>query len=179
MEKEQRDSNARLLEWFSALLTALTIALLCLVFLFRTGRVDGTSMQPTLDDGDQVVARSIFYTPKRQDVVIIDGFIDYGKPLVKRVIGIEGDIVDIDFDTGEVYVNGTRLIEPYISGPTTQQYGVNFPITVPKGHIFLLGDNRPLSKDSRDSEIGMIKKEDVLGKVIFVIFPLSKFGEAI
>ncbi|MDL2324437.1 signal peptidase I [Ruminococcaceae bacterium OttesenSCG-928-A16] len=176
MDQQQRERNIAVLEWFDAIVFALTIVLIILLFLVRTVRVDGTSMVPTLENGDQLIARSILYEPQRGDVVVIDGYIEFGAPLVKRVIGTEGDVVDIDFEQGQVFVNGQLLTEPYISAPTTRSFDVTFPVTVPEGHLFLMGDNRPNSKDSRDSDIGMIDKRDVLGKVVFRLVPFNKFG---
>ena len=176
MEQAQRERNIAVLDWFNAILIAFTVALLLLVFVFRTGRVEGNSMLPTLTDNDQVLARSIFYTPQRGDIVVVDGYIDYGAPIVKRVIGIAGDTIDIDFTSGAVYVNGVLQQENYISAPTTNAYDVVFPVQVPENCVFLMGDNRPHSKDSRDSEIGMISNHDILGKVVLRIFPTTKFG---
>lgn len=176
MEQTQRERNMAALEWFDSVVFALAAVLLILLFLFRTVQVDGTSMIPTLQNGDQLIALSAFYEPAREDIVVVDGYIDFGAPIVKRVIGVEGDVIDIDFATGDVFVNGKRLDEPYISAPTTRKFDVDFPVTVPEGHLFLMGDNRPGSKDSRDSEIGMIDKRDVLGKAILRLAPLNKFG---
>lgn len=176
MEQKQRERNISALEWFDAIIVSLTLVSIILFFLVRTARVEGSSMVPTLTSGDQVVARSFIYRPSRGDIVLIDGYIDLGKPIVKRVIGISGDEIDINFETGDVYVNGEVIEENYISAPTTRFFDVQFPVVVPEGHLFLLGDNRPVSKDSRSSEIGMIDERDVLGKVIFRLFPLDGFG---
>lgn len=176
MDSEQRERNISVLEWFDSIVFALTLVLLLLVFVVRTVRVDGASMVPTLNDGDQLIARSILYKPQRGDVVVVDGYIDYGAPIVKRVIGLAGDEVDINFETGEVFVNGQVLDEPYISAPTTNQQDIQFPVTVPEGRLFLMGDNRPRSKDSRNSEIGFIDERDILGKVFVRILPVDEFG---
>lgn len=176
MDQLQKERNAGILEWFDALLFALTIVMFLLLFVVRTVNVDGTSMVPTLQDKDQLLARSFAYAPQRGDIVIIDGHTQFGKPLVKRVIGLGGDVVDIDFDTGEVFVNDALLEEGYISAPTTIPYDILFPVTVPEGHLFLLGDNRPYSKDSRHSDIGFIDDRDVLGQAFFRLLPASRFG---
>lgn len=176
MDEKQRKRNISALEWFDSIVISLTIMLILLSFFIRTARVEGRSMVPTLSSGDQVIARSLFYEPARGDIVVIDAFTEFGAPIVKRVIGVEGDVIDINFDTGEVFLNGELLEEEYISAPTTLSFDVQFPVTVPQGHLFLMGDNRPISEDSRSSAIGMIDKRDVLGKAIFRIFPLSEFG---
>lgn len=176
MDAKRRESNTHILEWFDALIFALTLVLVVLLVFVRTVHVDGTSMVPTLQDRDQLLARSFLYTPQRGDIVVVDGYTSYGEPLVKRVIGVGGDTVDIDFETGEVSVNGKVLDEPYISAPTTRQFDVRFPVTVPEGYLFLMGDNRPDSKDSRDTDIGFIDERDILGKAFFRLVPFNKFG---
>ena len=176
MDQLQREKNTSILEWFDSLLFALTLVLILLLFVVRTVNVDGESMVPTLQDGDQLLARSLLYTPESGDVVVVDGYTKFGAPLVKRVIGVGGDTVDIDFDKGIVMVNGVVLEEPYISAPTTRAFDVSFPVTVPEGQLFLLGDNRPFSKDSRHSEIGFIDERDILGEVVFRLMPVSSFG---
>ena len=176
MDQLQREKNTAVLEWFDALILAFTLALILLLFVFRTSRVSGVSMEPTLYDGEQLVARSFLYEPARGDVVVVDGYTNYGEPLVKRVIALGGDTVDINFETGDVFVNGELLSEPYISAPTIRAADVQFPVTVPQGTLFVLGDNRPRSKDSRYSDIGFIDRRDILGEVVLRMFPLSRFG---
>lgn len=176
MDQRRREKNTAMLEWFDALIMALVIVLVVLLFVVRTVNVDGVSMVPTLQNGDQLLARSLLYTPARGDIVVVDGYTNYGEPLVKRVIGLGGDTVDIDFETGEVRVNGNLLEEPYLNGPTTRKWDVEFPLVVPEGYLFLMGDNRPDSLDSRNSGIGFIDERDILGEVIFRILPVESFG---
>ncbi|NLW77824.1 MAG: signal peptidase I [Ruminococcaceae bacterium] len=176
MEQKQRERNTAVLEWFDALIFALAIVLVVLLFIVRTVNVDGLSMVPTLDNGEQLLIRSIAYTPQHGDVVVVDGYTNYGAPLVKRVIGLEGDVIDIDFETGDVFVNDQLLDEPYINDLTRRQYDIEFPVVVPEGKVFLMGDNRMYSIDSRHSEIGYIDERDILGEVILRIFPINKFG---
>lgn len=176
MNEKQRKRNTVALEWLVTVLFSFVAVLVILVFFVRMVQVDGRSMEPTLQDGERVVAQSIFFKVKRGDIVVIDSYTGYGKPIVKRVIGVAGDTIDIDFLTGEVYVNEQLLQEDYIAAPTTQQYDVTFPLEVPENHVFLLGDNRPVSKDSRDEEIGCIDKRDILGKVFFRIYPFDVIG---
>ncbi len=176
MNQRRREKNMMIQEWFDALLLALTFVLLLLLFVVRTIGVDGISMVPTLQDGDQLIVRSALYMPEHGDIVVVDGYTSFGKPIVKRVIGVGGDTVDIDFETGAVTVNGEVLEEPYISAPTTTSYDVKFPVTVPEGYLFLLGDNRPRSNDSRSTEIGFVDEKDILGKVIFRLLPVNNMG---
>ena len=176
MKNDQKQNNAEILEWYDALIFALAVLVVVFVFFARAVAVDGVSMEPTLQGGDRLLVQSIGYTPRRGDVVVIDGYINYGKPLVKRVIALGGDVVDIDGATGAVSVNGEVLDEPYINNQTTINGDVTFPYTVPKGCLFVMGDTRQHSSDSRVSKIGSIDQRDVLGKVVFRFFPLDKIG---
>ena len=175
MERKKNREDA-LFEWYDSLVFALAVIVLVFVFLARVITVSGLSMMPTLHPGDRIVVQSMFYTPQRGDVIVLDGYIEYGDPLVKRLIAVGGDTVDIDFSTGTVSVNGTVLEETYISAPTTQNFDVVFPVTVPEGTVFVMGDNRPNSKDSRSTEIGFLDERDILGKVLFRVLPLSRIG---
>ncbi len=165
-----------LFEWYDSLVFALAAIVLIFVFVVRIITVSGHSMEPTLWGGDRVAVQSMLYTPQRGDVVVMDGYINYGDPLVKRIIAVGGDTLDIDFATGTVTRNGEVLDEPYISARTTLSYDVSFPLTVPEGTVFVMGDNRPNSLDSRSSEVGLIDERDILGKVLLRIFPLGRFG---
>ena len=174
MEPKQSKENA-LFEWYDSLVFALAVIVLFFVFAVRIITVSGVSMQPTLYGGDRVAVQSMLYTPQRGDVVVVDGYINYGDPLVKRIIALGGDTVDINFETGAVTLNGAVLEEPYISAPTTTGYDVEFPVTVPEGCVFVMGDNRPRSLDGRSTEVGFIDERDILGKVLLRVFPLSSF----
>ena len=173
--KERFRRNRETLEWYDALAVAVAVIALIFTFAVRIVQVDGSSMNPTLYDGDRVLIAA-FLQPQYEDVVVVDSYIPYGKPLVKRVIGKEGDVIDIDFEQGIVYRNGEALEEPYIAEPTWMQESVNFPITVPKGCLYLMGDNRNQSADSRYPEIGIVDERCVIGRVVAVIFPFSNFG---
>ena len=170
-QQNARSRAADLYEWFESVAFALTLTLLILVFGFNFSRVSGTSMVPTLADGDRVVVRTAFYTPQRGDIITTDTWISYGKPLVKRVIGLPGDVVDIDAATGRVSVNGSVLDETYISSDTTLAGDVAMPFTVPAGSVFVMGDNRPRSLDSRYAAVGCVDMRDILGKIIWRISP--------
>lgn len=168
--------RSELFDWGEALLISLTVVILIFVFLVRIIGVDGSSMVPTLEDRDQLLITNIAYTPEKGDIVVLtkDSFLPV--PIVKRVIATEGDEVDIDFERGVVSVNGEELDEPYTAEPTYNQIDMEFPQTVPEGCIFVMGDNRNHSSDSRDSTLGMVDTRYILGKVICRIYPLSKFG---
>jgi signal peptidase I len=139
--------------------------------------VVGQSMQPTLYEGDRLTLLSNFlYEPKVGDIVVLKAVNFDDEPIVKRIIADEGQTVDIDFTTGEVWVDGVLLDEPYINNLTTKAEGVQFPITVPENCIFVMGDNRQHSTDSRNPEIGCVDKRYVLGKALQIILPFEHFG---
>ena len=156
----------------------ITILLVFLLF-FRVIVVSGDSMYSTLLDGDYLLLLgNLFYQePQRGDIVVISKkSFDDGKPIVKRVIATEGQTVDIDFENAVVYVDGHALEEPYINSPTNFNEGNQFPLTVAENCIFVLGDNRGVSRDSRDPVIGQIDRREVLGKAIFLMIPGSSHG---
>ena len=152
----------------------LLAALVIFFLVLRVVVVDGTSMNNTLKDGDYLLVLSnVFYrNPKQGDVIVAskDTF-DNGAPIVKRVIATEGQKVDIDFETGIVFVDDIPLEEPYTMTPTSLYEGIDFPVIVGDNCIFVLGDNRNGSRDSRHPDIGMIDKREVIGKVIFLFIP--------
>ncbi len=145
------------------------------VFAIRLVGVSGSSMYPTLNNRDFLILLSnVFYSePERGDIVVLTVPAFETEPIVKRVIATEGQTVDIDFEAGEVYVDGVLQQEPYINEPTHRDYelGLEYPAVVPEGCIFVLGDNRNNSTDSRYAPVGMVDKRYVLGKVLFLIFP--------
>ena len=152
--------------------------LLCLI-CFRVVVVSGSSMYHTLRDGDYLLLVSnVFYrTPRQGDVVVASKkSFENGAPIIKRVIATEGQTVDIDFETGTVYVDGAALEEDYIQAPTLLSEGVSFPQVVEAGHVFLMGDNRNRSKDSRSPEIGQVDEREILGKAVFLFLPGTSGG---
>ena len=164
-----------LLEWYEALISAALVLVLVFSFFFRIIQVDGESMVPTLENGDKLIVWGAGYEPQRGDVVIVDSYTSYGRPLVKRVIAKGGDTISIDYATGTVEVNGKVLEEDYIAEPTYLGYDVEFPYTVPEGTVFVMGDNRNNSLDSRSQRVGLIHKDDIIGKAQAVVFPFSNF----
>ena len=149
-----------------------------LVF-FRIIVVSGPSMRQTLLDGDYLLLVSnLFYRdPQAGDVVVVSKqSYDDGKPIVKRVIATQGQIVDMDFENGIVYVDGLPLEEDYVNTPTNLDEGNVFPQIVEEGCVFVMGDNRNNSKDSRSPEIGQVDTREVLGKVALLLFPGTDEG---
>ena len=174
-------------EWLEVIVTAVISVVVVFTLVFRVATIDGPSMKETLHHGDKVIISNLAYTPKNGDIVVIsrnynntlDSVESSEMPIIKRVIATEGQKVDINFQSGEVFVDGKLLQEPYISTPTTRKFDVEFPLTVAPGCIFVLGDNRMDSQDSRDSRIGndgMVDTRYVLGKAIYRIFPFEDFG---
>ena len=156
------------------IIVVLLIFMLVYIFCFRMVIVVGSSMYDTLLNGDRLILISnvLYRDPKPGDIIVAskDSFRN-GECIVKRVIATEGQEVDIDFTLGVVYVDGVALEEEYISSPTMLYEGVSFPLVVAEGCVFVMGDNRMDSKDSRSTEIGQIDCREILGKAVFLLFP--------
>lgn len=157
----------------------LVIVMAVLMLFLRIIVVDGPSMESTLLNGDyMLLVGNMFYkNPSYGDIVVVSKqAYDNGKPIVKRVIATEGQTVDIDFNEGVVYVDGVALDEPYTKTLTALKEGTTFPLVVEEGKVFVMGDNRNNSKDSRSTQIGLVDKREVLGKVAFILFPGTGMG---
>ena len=156
-----------------------SIVIVAFLLLFRIIVVSGDSMYSTLLDGDLMllISNTFYREPEQGDIVVVskESF-DDGTPIVKRVIAVEGQIVDIDFEQGIVYVDGLPLDEPYVNTPTNRDEGMEFPLLVEEGCCFVLGDNRNNSRDSRDPDIGLVDHREILGKVILLVFPGTDEG---
>ncbi|MBO5230232.1 MAG: signal peptidase I [Clostridia bacterium] len=150
---------------------AVIVVFLIFSFVFRAVGVDGDSMYPTLKDGDWVAVSGVTTEIDRGDIIVSTQPWERNVPIVKRVIAVGGDMVDIDFNANAVFVNGVKLNEPYIAELTRVSYDVEFPVIVEEGKLFVMGDNRNVSLDSRSSKIGLIDERYVLGKVIFRVYP--------
>ena len=153
------------------LVTVAAVAVLIAVLFLPVLRIFGASMTPTLNEGDIVVSvkNSAFGTG---DIV---AFYYNNKILVKRVIAGPGEIVDIDTD-GTVYVNGVALEEPYLDRKALGDCDIRLPYQVPDGRFFVMGDHRDVSVDSRNTAVGPIAEEQIVGKIIFQVWPLQEFG---
>ncbi len=185
-EKEKFNLVKEIRDWVVAIAIAVVLALLIRNFVFTLVKVQGASMEPTLQSSDRLFVNRMFYNPEKGDVVIFQPESDPNHPYVKRVIAIEGDTVYIDFKTGDVYVNDELIEEEYIKEKTERagsyimglvdgdEYSRTTPIVVQPGHIFVMGDNRNNSKDSR--EIGQIPLDEVMGEAVFRFWPISQFG---
>ena len=174
-EQEKQTAKGRdLYEWVQSLVGSVLVVVAIFTFVIRMMGVDGHSMLNTLQHGDRllVVNSMLYHDYKYGDIVILrkNGVFD-DDPIVKRVIAVEGQTVDIDFTEGIVYVDGEALEEDYIREPTYTAEGTEFPLTVPEGSIFVMGDNRNRSDDSRNSALGTVDTRYVIGKAVFLLFP--------
>ena len=167
--------------WLQALVAALITLILVFTFVGRIIGVDGDSMYPTLHNGDLLLLQSVGYEPEQGDVVVLTKeFAASRGPIVKRVIAVGGQTVDIDYEAGTVSVDGQVLDEPYINPEEAMKPPTNYEhathIEVPEGSIFVMGDNRNHSSDSRDVTLGTVDERYVLGRALWVILPFQRFG---
>ena len=167
-------ASKELYDWILCLLFALVVCVLLFAFCFHVIDVVGSSMFPTLHNGEKMLVSDLFYKPKVGDVVIFKkAEYDPNKALVKRVIATEGQEINMDFVNGIVYIDGEPIIEDYINELTFNKLDFIGPKTVPEGCVFVMGDNRNASVDSRKSEIGMLDTRLIIGRAYYVIYPLS------
>ena len=169
-----------LFEWAGAVFTALIIVLLVLTFFVRQVTVSGGSMNDTLQDKDRLFVTNFLYTPQNGDIVIISHGSVYSDPIIKRVIAVGGQRLDINYDTNEVIVDGVVQYEPYIKGNTRQLSNSvsleEYNHIIPEGYVFVMGDNREGSLDSRSKDIGLIPVNNIIGKAQIRFVPFDRFG---
>lgn len=186
-EEKNRTTAEEIFDWLDVFATAIITVVIVFSLICRIATVQGESMQNTLFTGDKVIISNLGYTPEQGDIVVVsrnannslDDVAASNEPIIKRVIAVGGQTVNIDFELGVVSVDGVELEEPYTKTLTTSKYDVEFPIYVPEGYIFVLGDNRNDSMDSRDSRIGdggLVDTRYVLGHAVFRIFPFDSIG---
>lgn len=180
---KKTDWRKEMLEWVQVIVFAVALALVLKNFVLTLVKVQGESMEPTLQSADRIYVNRLFYTPEKGDIIIFKPASDPKKPYVKRVIATEGDTVYIDFLSGEVFVNDELIDEPYILENTHRygsyivklaeqgKYSRENPIVVEKDKLFVMGDNRNNSKDSR--EIGQVPIDEVMGQALFRFWPLN------
>ena len=163
-KKPKKKDRLGIFDVFSSIVAALTVVTMLFLFCFSVFDVDGPSMVHTLEDGEKVIVSTVGYKPQRGDVVVISKAGADNKPIVKRVIAVGGDTVNINLTTGVVTVNGVE--EHYSDDLTNQTINTAYPMVVPEGTVFVLGDNRELSHDSRYKIIGCIDERLIVGKVV-------------
>lgn len=176
-EKEKKSPFSFFFDIASIVSLATIIVGLAFIFLFRTVGVEGSSMYPTLHDKDRIILSAFVIEPKTGDIVVTcqpSAFSYIESTLVKRVIATEGQSVDIDFTEGIVYVDGVALDEPYVNELTHDRESFE-PLTVPEDYVFVMGDNRNASTDSRDYRVGLIREDYIMGKALFRISPPGQF----
>ena len=173
-QKEKKPFIDELLDWLKSFALVFVVIVLIFTFVAKTAIVNGGSINNTLFDKDFLLLWSLLYTPQQGDIIAAncEGL---NEVIVKRVIAVGGQEVNIDFNTGTVYVDGEVLDEPYIKNLTlNDELAFNYPITVDEGYYFCMGDNRQNSKDSRHPDVGLVSRDDILGKAIMRIYPLSE-----
>lgn len=177
------DGVRNFFEWVESIITALILVILIFTFFFRIVTVQGSSMYPNLQDKYRLILSSFLYQPKQNDVVVITHTNGLTEPIIKRVIAVAGQKVNIDYKKGIVYVDGKALDESaYIKNgithkPNTSEPLLTLPQTVPAGHVFVLGDNRSVSEDSRFTAVGMVEAKYILGKAEIIVFPFNHVGK--
>ncbi|MBQ5544239.1 MAG: signal peptidase I [Clostridia bacterium] len=180
-EEEQKTGGlmVELYEWLEAIAFALSIVVILFTFVFRVVSVSGPSMNPTLISGDRVILNSLFFTPSNGDIVVITQPNSHdNEPLIKRVIAVEGQTIALDPENDTVTVDGVVLNENYILEEDLKSAGnaYEYPLTVPKGKVFVMGDNRNDSFDSRADGLGMVDEDYIMGRAIFRIYPFERVG---
>ena len=182
-EKEDGDPEEEttvidiIFEWANAFIIGVIFVVFLMTFVFRQVTVDGTSMTDTLQDGDKLIISNFMYKPQYGDIVVISHGENYGEPIIKRVIATEGQALSIDYETGTVSVDGVILDEDYIKGMTVElKRPTEIPDRIPKGYVFVMGDNRQGSLDSRSTDIGLIPVENIIGKAEFRYYPFDSIG---
>lgn len=180
-ENDPKKGVKTLYEWLEEIVVALTLVILIFTFLFRVVTVNGQSMEPNYVEGEKVIVTNLGHSVEQGTVVVMTNVLD--EPIIKRVIATEGQTVNIDYTTGVVYVDDVAVDETQFglpNGITTSPYSsletLTFPQEVPEGCVFVLGDNRSISKDSRYAEVGMVDTRHILGEAVFALYPFDKFG---
>lgn len=198
LEKSNRDKEEKtsggvareIADLLETVLIAVFVILMVFTYLFRPVTVDGRSMNPTFMDGDRVFMSEFFFKPSPGDVVIVDDYNGHvldesgnvvetdglNTRIIKRIIAVSGQTIDINFETGEVKRDGKLLDEKYIQGSTTDNLGgFTYPLTVPDGYVFVMGDNRNHSTDSRAAAVGLVPENSILGRVFCRYYPFTSF----
>ena len=173
---EKKSFLGELLDWAKELCVAVVLVILITAFVARPVRVEGHSMEPTLSERDFLILRLLGYIPAQGDIVAVncDGL---EKVIIKRIIAIGGQEIYIDFDAGKVYIDGEIFEIDGIENITTErESNLTYPIKVPDGKYFVMGDNRQHSTDSRSSSVGLVDRDDILGKAVCRFYPFNRIG---
>lgn len=179
---EEKISGAQSLKrelffWLQAMVFALVFIILLFTFVGRIIGVQGESMMSTLHNGDMLLLQSVGYQPKQGDIVVLTKESFMEEPIVKRIIAVEGQTVEIDYDAGTVRVDGQVLDEPYLNEAMERPAWETIDsVTVPQGSVFVMGDNRNHSSDSRVPQLGVVDQRHIIGRALFIVFPFSHWG---
>ncbi len=179
VSEKRKQVDRGLYDWVQTLVCTVSAVVLVFAFAVRLVSVSGPSMRETLQDGDKLlVVNSHLCGEYRQGDIVIFQRPDFedGEQIVKRVIATAGQTVDIDFDAGMVFVDGEALQEPYTREPTWLDEGLEFPVTVPEGCVFVMGDNRNDSKDSRYADLGAVDTRHIIGRAVLIAIPGETAG---
>ena len=191
-QTEKQTPFDKIYDWLEVMAVSAVIVILTLTFLFRLSTVDGTSMNNTLSHGDMLVIKNI-YDAEQGDIVVVQQLNSYfEQPIVKRIIAVGGQKLKIDFTSWRVWVDGEPLNEEYVNkesgkmmkyddflsiyGNVATKIGSAYEMTIPEGYVFVMGDNRNHSSDSRSGYVGLVRENEILGKVIFRLFPIGSAG---
>ena len=179
-KRKMRERRGNTFDWIESVVLALVTCVLVFTFGVRVVGVEGTSMINTLENGDRILISNLFYEPEAGDIVVLRKLSFSKDPIVKRVIATEGQVVKMDFERGIVYVDDVVLDEPYVHLEMLPMRALDFNaliekdiggVVVPEGHIFVLGDNRNGSQDSRDEHIGCVDNRYIMGRAFLLIYP--------
>lgn len=170
-------AKSEIREYIEALLISVVLASLIIAFIAQSFLVEGSSMEPSFHHGQRLMVEKVSYrfgVPKRGEVVVFRYPGDERRKFIKRIIGLPGD--EITIKNGFLHINGQRMDEAYINGPTYGTYSAPTygPVLVPEGHYFVLGDNRRNSDDSRYPDVGFVPKGNLVGRALFVYWPLNQ-----
>ncbi len=179
-EQKKLSMRQEIFEWLETIVVAIIGVVLLFTFVLRTCTVEGESMLETLQPNDLLIVTHLFYTPEQGDIVVITQPTSVGAPLIKRIIATEGQTITVDYENNCVYVDGHVLNEPYVweamQEPSYSDGEITYPYVVPEGCVFVMGDNRNNSMDSRAEGIGVIDTRYIMGKAVLRLAPFSTFG---
>lgn len=175
--EEEQGALAFIFDWASALIFALVLVLLVLTFVVRQVTVNGTSMNDTLQNGDRLIVTNFLYQPQDGDIIVASHGENYTSAIIKRVIATPGQTLSINYETGEVKVDGVIISEKYIKGTTKEiVHPLEIPKVIPEGYVFVMGDNRENSLDSRSRDVGLVPVNNIVGKAIYRMYPFNAVG---
>jgi len=178
--KSDHSYKVEIYDWIQSIVSTIIVVMLLFFFVGRQISVEGPSMNQTLHDTDRILITQQYTAPKNGDIVIIHTAHYGDTPIVKRVIAVAGQTIDYDYATSTVYVDGVALDEPYINNPPMRSWIADFSgeMTVPEGFVFVMGDNRNESTDSRSDSVGFVDTRNIVGTVHMIVFPAKDgFGD--